>query len=102
MIYEKNTKAAEEVRAFREYLGLTRKEFADWLSQFNVIGRNGTLYSVKSIEFWETGKRSIPEKVLRVIERNEPLEADKLYSRQLKDYTTDELLAEIKRRIEEK
>ena len=100
MIYEKNINAAEEVRAFREYLGLTRKEFADWLSQFNVIGRNGTLYSVKTIEFWERGKRSVPEKVLRVIERNAPLEADKLYSRQLKDYTTDELLAEIKRRIE--
>ena len=90
----------EKAKAFRKSLGLTQKEFTEWIA-----GHGIKLYKPEMVAAWENGRRYVPIKVQALIEIECEDEKEFLYrsrKSELADYTTDELLAELKRRIEEK
>lgn len=104
MIYSKSENAAC-LRDFRENIGLSQNEFSIWLCEHGVTGRNGEPYDPKTIAAWENGRRNVPQKVLNLTNMDiaEAINVNYIKNKEtLADYTTDELLAEIKRRIEEK
>lgn len=73
----------KNIRFIRNYLGLSRSEFAIWLSNLGIQGRESKIdgnktYSTKTIEAWETGKRIPPPKVLAAIRDNCLWEGEKI------------------------
>lgn len=95
LIEEKRLSVGETIKKYRTNLGITQKQLSEKCS-----------LSESSIKYYEAGtrkpKREALEKIAVALDISLNLLIENIcyVHKQLKDYTTDELLAEIKRRIE--
>lgn len=107
----------KRIKTIRQKLGLTQKEFGALLGDCGITDKAGENKgkSEEVVASWESGRNKAPIKVLKVIHDNVLIDGcyvrleyllgednimleEKRHS--IREFTTDELLAEIKRRIE--
>lgn len=105
------------IKVIRQRLGLTQTEFGSMLGNFGITDKAGESKgkSEAIVASWESGRNKAPAKVLKAIHDNVVIDGcyirfeyltgeddvmleEKRHS--IRDFTTDELLAEIKRRME--
>lgn len=107
----------ERIRIVRQRLGLSQKEFGELLGEWGITNRKGNVKGKEEavVASWESGRNRAPNKVLKAIHDHALIDGcyikweyllaeesgmleEKRHS--IREFTTNELLAELKRRTE--
>lgn len=72
MIEETRKIKGSHLKTIRQYCGMTQTEFGEALGEYGITSRDGSLpgKDEKIIASWESGRRDIPTKVLKAIQKN--------------------------------
>lgn len=114
---QESIEIGKRIKNVRQKMGLTQKEFGEKLGEWGITDRKGETKgkSEEIVASWESGRNRPMNKVLKAIHDNAVIDGcyikleyllaeesgmleEKRHS--IREFTTDELLAELKRRTE--
>ena len=114
---QESIEIGKRIKTVRQKLGLTQKEFGEKLGEWGITDRKGEKRGKEEavVASWESGRNRPQDRILKAIHDNAVIDGcyvkieyllaeesgmleEKRHS--IREFTTDELLAELKRRIE--
>lgn len=93
----------KRLKEVRRILGETQVSFAQWLNNHGLVGNYEEPYKAKTIAAWESGRRTIPDKVKMVLSQNVRIDGYPVQYAYLNgdsDYITQSIGAIIKKIFE--